>query len=151
MAHLLSEKQGGGRTSQAAATALVLVSTFATTLVLDVVWLGGVARGLYESALAPVRRSSVFLPAAGLFYAFYVVVIVRYAVSGAGSVAGAARRGGALGLVVYAAYELTNWAVLANWPAFLVPIDVGWGVVLTATAAAAGKLVQLRLYRRPVA
>ena len=67
---------------------------------------------------------------------------------GGGSLIGAAKRGAALGLVVYASYDLTNWAVLRGWPAFLVPIDIAWGVVLTATAACAGKLVQGRLLPR---
>lgn len=139
----------GARLRRATTTAIVLGVTALTTLVLDVSWLGVLARGLYASALAPLGRSAVFLPAAGLFYAFYVVVIVGYAVEAAGSVAAAARRGAMLGLVVYASYELTNWAVLRDWPAVLVPIDIGWGVVLTATAAAMGKLVEKRLSRSP--
>ena len=58
---------------------------------------------------------------------------------------GAARRGAALGLVAYGTYELTNWAVLRDWPALLVPIDIGWGVVLTAMAAFVGKLVYVKV------
>ncbi len=124
---------------------MVAGATAATILTLDVTWLGVVARGLYDSALGPVKRSSVFLPAAGLFYALYVAVIVRYAVNRATSLVDAARRGATVGFVVYASYELTNWAVLSNWPAVLVPLDVGWGVVLTAAAAVAGKFVQKQL------
>jgi uncharacterized membrane protein len=126
---------------------MVLAATAATTLALDLTWLGIVAGGLYDSALGPVKRSSVFFPAAALFYALYVAVTVRYAVDGAASLADAARRGATLGFVVYATYELTNWAVLSGWPAFLVPVDVGWGVVLTAAAAVAGKFVQRKLQR----
>ncbi|MGO9832395.1 MAG: DUF2177 family protein [Myxococcaceae bacterium] len=126
---------------------MVLGATAATTLALDLTWLGIIARGLYDSALGPVKRSSIFLPAAGLFYALYVAVIVRYAVDGAASLVDAARRGATLGFVVYATYELTNWAVLSSWPAVLVPVDVGWGVVLTAAAAVAGEFVQKKLQR----
>ncbi len=136
-----------GRLRRGAATALVLGATAAATLTLDVTWLGVVAGGLYDSALGPVKRSSVFFPAAALFYALYVAVVVRYAVDGASSLVDAGRRGATLGFVVYASYELTNWAVLSGWPAFLVPLDVGWGVVLTAAAAVAGKFVQKQLQR----
>jgi uncharacterized membrane protein len=73
---------------------------------------------------------------------------VQHAVLGSTGTAGAARRGAALGLVVYATYDLTNWAVLRGWPAYLVPIDVVWGVVLTASAASVGKLTQRRLWPR---
>lgn len=124
-----------------AAIAMATAATAATLLVLDLTWLGVVARGLYDSSLAPLKREAVFLPAAGLFYAFYVGVIVTVAVLGAARPAAAARRGAALGLVAYGTYELTNWAVLRDWPAFLVPIDIGWRVVLTAVAGLAGKLV----------
>jgi uncharacterized membrane protein len=130
------------------ATALIAGATAGTTLVLDLTWLGVAGRGLYASALGSLQRDSPYLPAAGLFYALYVAAIVHHAVFGGGSVLGAAKRGAALGLVVYASYDLTNWAVLRGWPAFLVPIDIAWGVVLTATAAGTGKLVQERLLTR---
>ena len=69
-------------------------------------------------------------------------MIVGWAVLGTQSARAAARRGAGLGFVAYATYELTNWAVLRDWPAWIVPIDIAWGVVLTAVAALAGKLAQ---------
>jgi len=128
-----------------AAIAGATMATTATLLVLDLTWLGVVARGVYDTSLAPLKRPVVFLPAAGLFYALYVAAVVRYAVLGAASARAAARRGAALGLVAYGTYELTNWAVLRDWPPLLVPIDIGWGMLLTAVAALFGKLVHRRL------
>jgi uncharacterized membrane protein len=119
-------------------------------LALDLAWLGVVARGLYVSALGPLMRPEAFWPAAALFYAFYVAVIVAWAVLGTESVRAAARRGAALGLVAYATYELTNWAVLRDWPAWIVPVDIAWGVALTAVAALAGKLAQRSVQRAPI-
>jgi len=118
------------------------LATATAMLVLDLAWLGVVARGLYVSALGPLMRPEAFLPAAVLFYAFYVAVIVAWAVLGTPSPQAAALRGAALGFVAYATYDLTNWAVLRDWPAWIVPIDIAWGVVLTAVAALAGKLAQ---------
>ena len=111
----------------------------ATTLALDLLWLGVVAKPLY-SALGPLQRAAPYVPAAALFYAMYVAVIFVHAVRRAPTVALAARSGAALGFVAYATYELTNWAVLRDWPASLVPIDVAWGVALTAVAAAVGRM-----------
>ena len=122
--------------------ATAALATAATMLVLDLAWLGVVARGLYVSALGPLMRPEAFWPAAALFYAFYVAVIVAWAVLGTQCPQAAARRGAALGFVAYTTYELTNWAVLRDWPAWIVPIDIAWGVVLTAVAALAGKLAQ---------
>ena len=58
------------------------LATAAAMLVLDLAWLGIVARGLYVSALGPLMRPEAFWPAAALFYAFYVAVIVTWAVLG---------------------------------------------------------------------
>ena len=122
-------------------------ATAAAMLVLDLAWLGVVARGLYVSALGPLMRPEAFWPAAALFYAFYVAVIVAWAVLGTQSPKAAARRGAALGFVAYTTYELTNWAVLRDWPAWIVPVDIAWGVVLTAVAALAGKLAERSVQR----
>ena len=122
--------------------ATATLATAAAMLVLDLAWLGIVARGLYVSALGPLMRPGAFWPAAAIFYTFYVAVIVSWAVLGTRSPQAAARRGAGLGFVAYATYELTNWAVLRDWPAWIVPIDIAWGIVLTAVAALAGKLVQ---------
>ncbi len=118
------------------------LATALTMLLLDLAWLGIVARGLYAAALGHLMRPEAYLPAAALFYAFYVAVIVTWAVLGAEDPLGSARRGAALGFVAYATYELTNWAVLRDWPAWIVPVDIAWGVVLTAVAALAGKLAE---------
>lgn len=122
--------------------AAATLATAAAMLVLDLVWLGVVARGLYTSALGPLMRPEAYWPAAALFYAFYVGVIVTWAVLGTDGPMAAARRGAALGFVAYTTYDLTNWAVLRDWPAWIVPVDITWGVVLTAVAALAGKLAQ---------
>jgi uncharacterized membrane protein len=123
------------------------VVTGATLLALDLLWLGLIARSLYDAALGPLKRPSAFWPAAGLFYALYIGAIVIHAELGAESAGGAARRGAGLGLVAYGTYELTNWAVLRGWPPELVLPDIAWGVVLTATAAAAGWAAHARMLR----
>lgn len=124
------------------AAAAAILATAATMLVLDLAWLGIVARGLYKSALGHLMAPEAFWPAALLFYFFYVSVIAAWAVFGTDAPAAAARRGAGLGFVAYTTYELTNWAVLRDWPAWIVPIDIAWGIVLTAVAALAGKLAQ---------
>jgi uncharacterized membrane protein len=116
------------------------LATAATMLTLDLGWLGLVASKLYASALGDLQRPEPYLPAAALFYVMYLAVTVAFAVWPARSLLDAARRGAGLGFACYATYELTNWAVLRGWPGWLVPIDLGWGVVLTGVSAAAGFL-----------
>lgn len=110
-----------------------------TMLVFDLLWLGVIAAPIYDRLLGPLRAPEVQLVAALAFYALYIAYILLYAVKGAQSISDAARRGAGMGLLAYATYELTNWAVIANWPAALVPIDIAWGIVLTGAAAAVGR------------
>jgi uncharacterized membrane protein len=107
-------------------------------LTLDLAWLGIVAADLYAAQLGPLMAPEVDGLAAALFYLMYLGAVVLLAVRPATSIGDAATRGATLGFVCYATYELTNWAVIADWPALLVPIDIGWGVLLTGVSAAAG-------------
>ena len=126
------------RSSGLVAVAAATTATAATLLVADLAWLGVVARRLYDAQLSTLRRADTYLPAAALFYALYVAAIVAYAAIPSNRVSQAARRGAGMGLLAYGTYELTNWAVLRDWPALLVPVDLAWGVIVTAAAAAAG-------------
>jgi len=53
--------------------------TAATLLILDLLWLGVVARPLYDSALGGLKRPVILWPAAGLFYLLYIGAIVMHA------------------------------------------------------------------------
>jgi uncharacterized membrane protein len=115
-------------------------SAMVTFLALDLLWLGIVARGFYANQLGHLMRPDVRWGAAFLFYAIYVLGIVVLAVLpalDAGSLARAAGLGALLGLVAYAAYDLTNMATLAGFPARMVVVDLIWGTVLTAAVASA--------------
>jgi uncharacterized membrane protein len=43
--------------------------------------------------------------------------------------------------MAYMTYELTNYALIKDWPARIVAIDIVWGVVLTAGTAAAAYFI----------
>lgn len=116
-------------------------------LVLDLTWLGIVALDMYKSQLGALMRPQPDVLAAGLFYAMYVVATTAYGSMGAKSVGDAVNRGGALGLVAYGTYELTNWAVITGWPVMLVPADIAWGIALTAISSVVGHLVLVRMGR----
>ncbi len=131
--------------SKASVSAMTWVATLGavagTMVVLDLTFLGVIAKGFYDSALGPLRAPSIQTGPALLFYAMYVGFVVAWAVRGALNVRDAAWRGAGLGCVAYATYELTNWAVLRDWPAVLVPVDIAWGVALTTLVSAVGRWV----------
>lgn len=122
-------------------TILGWLATAVVLLVLDLFWLGLFARAFYVEHMGALLRPQADHLAAGLFYLFYVSVIWGHSVRDSESPRQSQRKGALLGFVCYGVYELTNWAVIAGWPAILVPVDWAWGVVLTGTAAAAGRFV----------
>ena len=121
----------------------ILKATLAVALsmvAIDLVWLGLLANDFYTNLLGPLRATDTVIVAAALFYIQYVAVIVGFAALPSATPKQAAVRGAGVGWLAYATYELTNWAVIEAWPAALVPVDIAWGVVLTASVATAGRL-----------
>lgn len=116
----------------------VVLAIAVSMLILDLTWLGVIAAPLYDRLLGELRAEQVQPVAAALFYAMYVGAVALVAVRPARGGGEAAARGAGLGFLAYATYELTNWAVIRGWPAALVPIDIAWGVALTAVVARVG-------------
>lgn len=124
------------------------LGTLGVFLVIDLVWLGFIARGLYAAQLGGLMADKVIWPVGIAFYALYVVGILVFAVLPAfesGGLVRAALLGAAFGFFAYATYDLTNWATLKDWPALIVPIDLAWGTILTGTVATAGYLIGTKL------
>ena len=46
--------------------------------------------------------------------------------------------GAFFGLVAYATYDLTNQAVIRDWPVVVTVIDLGWGALLTGAVSVIG-------------
>ena len=107
---------------------------------IDMVWLGFVARGFYRNNLGHLLRPDVNWVAAIFFYLLYIAGILIFATMPAlekNSLRQAIVWGGLFGLFTYATYDLTNLATLKDWPLNVVFVDIAWGIVLTATVAAA--------------
>jgi uncharacterized membrane protein len=108
-------------------------------LVIDLIWLGLLARPFYQSQLGPLMREDVNWGAAILFYLIFVAGIVVLAVLPAvqsESFLKAVALGAMLGLVSYAAFDLTGLATLQGFPRTMAFVDLVWGTVLTATVSA---------------
>lgn len=135
------------RTARHLAVPYVVCAT--ALLALDAVWLLAVAGPLYRSELGDRIAEQPDAVAGGLFYVLYVAALTWFAVRpglDAGSARLAAGNGAFLGLAAYGTWALTNRAVLADWPAALVPVDMAWGALLSAVSAAG--TVAVVLHRR---
>ena len=121
----------------------ILKATLAVAIsmvVLDLIFLGILAKDFFDTQLGPLRAQDTVIVAAALFYVQYVAVITGFAVIPSKTLKAAALRGLGVGWLAYATFEFTNWAVIEGWPAAMVPVDIAWGMVLTTSVAAIGWL-----------
>jgi uncharacterized membrane protein len=112
--------------------------------VLDLLWLGVIARGWIAGQLGPLMREQILPAPAVLFYLLYAAGLGFFAVApflGSGDWMRAAMTGAFLGLVAYGTYDLTNLATLKNWPLPMVVVDMVWGAVLSGVSAAGGVMI----------
>jgi uncharacterized membrane protein len=106
--------------------------------IIDLIWLGVVARGFYQKNLKYILSPNVNWSAALVFYLIYIGGILIFAVLPAvakDSLRHAVLWGALFGFFTYMTYDLTNLALLKNWPLNIVIVDILWGVVLCTTVA----------------
>jgi uncharacterized membrane protein len=120
---------------------LPYLATMVAFVVIDLIWLGGVAKTMYRRGLGGLMRDKIHLPAALAFYLLFPMGLMIFAVVPSmdfGGVSRAAMLGGLFGLFAYATYDLTNLATLKSWPLGLSLIDMAWGAALSGACAALG-------------
>lgn len=116
--------------------------------VLDIIWLAVVAKPIYQQGIGHLMASQPNLLFAALFYMVYVLGVMWFAVLPNLKVSGfktTFTQAAIFGFFVYASYDLTNLALLKDWPLSLSIIDITWGTFLTGISAVAGKFVLKRL------
>lgn len=115
--------------------------TFGVFLIVDLLWLGIIAKNIYQKYLGGFLTDSVNWTAAFIFYFIYVVGISIFAIYPSvnkDSVYNAILMGALFGFFTYATYDLTNLATLKGWPLPIVFIDIIWGSVLSAVVSFSG-------------
>ena len=106
--------------------------------IIDLMWLGMIAKGFYQKNLSYILSPQVNWPAAIVFYLLYIAGIIIFAVAPAvtkNSWQHAMLYGAMFGFFTYMTYELTNLALLKDWPLNIVVVDIIWGVVLCTAVA----------------
>jgi uncharacterized membrane protein len=106
---------------------------------IDMIWLGYIAKGFYHQNLSFILSDKVNWVAAIFFYLIYIIGILFFAVVPAiekDSMTRAIIWGGLFGFFTYATYDLTNLALIKGWPLKVVVVDILWGIVLCASVAA---------------
>jgi uncharacterized membrane protein len=123
---------------------LLYLLTVPVFFVIDLIWLGLVARGFYRGQLGSLMADDVRWPVAIAFYLLWIVGLLLFAVLPAierGEWPRALLLGAAFGFFTYATYDLTNLATLRDWPVALTVVDIAWGTILGGTVAVIAFLV----------
>jgi uncharacterized membrane protein len=120
---------------------LIYIGTAAAFFMVDIIWLGLLAKNFYRKHLGPFFSERVNWPAAVLFYGIYIAGLLFFVIMPAiqkGSMGHAAVSGALFGLVTYATYDLTNLATLKGWPLPIVVVDMIWGTFLCSVTSVIG-------------
>ena len=126
----------------------VYLSFLITLIAIDLVWLLGVAKNLYQQEMGDLMATEPKLIAGIAFYLLYALGVSIFVIAPALSKQSwlyAVQYGALFGLFCYMTYDLTNLAVIRNFPTGLAFIDIAWGSAVTALAAGVAYWVGNRL------
>jgi len=106
--------------------------------VIDLIWLLGIAKNLYRDEMGSLMASEPKLIAGLVFYLLYALgasIFVTIPALSKQSWIYAVQYGALFGLFCYMTYDLTNLAVIRDFPMRLAFIDIAWGSFVTAISA----------------
>lgn len=118
---------------------LAIYLSFLITLVaIDLIWLLAVAKNLYQQEMGSLMATEPKLIAGLAFYLLYALGVTIFVIAPALSKQSwqyAVQYGALFGFFCYMTYDLTNLAVVRDFPTRLAFIDMAWGSAVTAFTA----------------
>ena len=126
----------------------IYCSFFITLIAIDLVWLLGIAKSLYRDEMGNLMATEPKLVAGLAFYLLYALgatIFVTIPALSKQSLIYALQYGALFGFFCYMTYDLTNLAVIQNFPTRLAFVDMAWGSFVTAVSAGLAYWVGNRL------
>jgi uncharacterized membrane protein len=106
-----------------------------SSMVLDGIWLGLISKSLYKKYICDLMLKTPHIFPAILFYVIFafaaMMFVITPAMTGQWSLGRVMLYGAVLGLVIYGGYDLTNLAILKDWPIAISIIDIAWGITFS--------------------
>ena len=128
---------------------IIFLISLITFFAIDIVWLAYLGRRIYVYFIGDFLRSPPLWSAALLFYFLFIIGMMVFVIVPAINqqcVKYALVYGAFFGFITYMTYELTNLAVIDKWPVGIVPIDIVWGVILSAGVSSITTIIYLRYF-----
>lgn len=120
---------------------ILYLATFIVMLPLDLLFLGFVAKGFFQSQVGDMLGDVRLAPAV-LFYCLYIAgILIFVSAPGDATWRSTLLYGALFGFFCYATFELTSMSLLKHWTWPVVAVDITWGTFVTATVATLGLLI----------
>jgi len=116
----------------------VYFSFLLSLIIIDLIWLLVIAKNLYRDEIGSLMASEPKLWAGLVFYLLYALgasIFVIFPAISKQSWIYAAQYGALFGFFCYMTYDLTNLAVIRDFPMRLAFVDIVWGSAVTALSA----------------
>jgi uncharacterized membrane protein len=124
---------------------IAYLSTFIVFLAVDYVGLSYLLKPLFMRHIEPLMLEQFRVVPAFLFYAFLIFVVMWFvswpALSEGKSLLWVFGSAALIGAASYGTFEFTNYAILKDWAAQMVVVDLIWGTVVTGGTAVAGVVI----------
>lgn len=125
----------------------VYFSFLLSLIAIDLIWLLGIAKNLYRVEMGSLMATEPKLWAGLGFYLLYALgasIFVILPALSKQSLIYALQYGALFGLFCYMTYDLTNVAVVRDFPVRLAFIDIAWGSAVTTLSATIAYWVGIR-------
>jgi|SRR6056297_1377590 len=123
------------------------IISFIVFFIIDMLWLGIIAKSFYRNQIGHLLKDSFNFPVALGFYLIFVAGLFFFVTNRAviySSWQYALFVGIFFGFITYGTYDLTNLATLEDWPVKLVIVDILWGGILCGlTSLVSFKLIKI--------
>jgi len=115
--------------------------------IIDMIWLGLVARNFYRSQIGFLMKTNINWVAAIIFYFLFIAGLVFFVLSPAiekRNLNYAIMAAIFYGLLTYSTYDLTNLATLKDWPVLVTIVDIIWGMILSVSVSLITYLIAIK-------
>lgn len=126
--------------------------TMICVFVLDMIWLGFIAKNIYAENIGMLLRKSgggmapIWWAAVVVYVCIALGILYFVLPSAQGNYLQAVAGGIILGVVTYGIYDFTNYSILTNWPLKITLIDFIWGMVLCGLSSLMAAFIQNRFF-----
>jgi len=107
-------------------------------MVIDLIWLGFIAKDLYSKYLGYLMADKVNWVSAVVFYLIFIGGILYFVLFPSlldKNLINLIVRAALFGFITYATYDLTNLATIKDWPIQITIIDLIWGTTLSTSVS----------------